>query len=168
VPHRLVGQEVWARGGARTVEVYAGDHQLVATHTRAAGPGERQTLLDHLPPEKVPNLTISRETCQRHAQGIGPATARLVEGLLAHRPEDRLRTAGRLLRLAQRTSPERLEQACARAAAFGAEDYATVKRILDEGLDGEAVPAPAAAPARAYAFVRHAGEFVASLIGGPR
>ena len=133
VPYRLVGQEVWARGGARTVEVYAGDHQLVATHSRAAGPGERQTQLDHLPPEKVPNLTISRETCRRHARGIGPATTRLVEGLLAHRPEDRLRTAGRLLRLAQRTSPERLERACARACAFGAEDYATVKRIPRRG-----------------------------------
>jgi transposase len=168
VPYRLVGQEVWARGGARTVEVYAGDQQLVATHTRAAGPGERQTLLDHLPPAKVPNLTLSRETCRRHAQGIGPATTRVVEGLLAHRPEDRLRTAGRLLRLAQRTSPERLERACARACAFGAEDYATVKRILDEDLDGETPPAVAATPPRAYTFVRHAGEFVASLLGGSR
>ena len=116
----------------------------------------------------MPNLTITRETCRRHAQGIGPATTRIVEGLLAHRPEDRLRTAGRLLRLAQRTSPERLERACARAGAFGAEDYVTVKRILDEELDGATPPVPAATPPRAYAFVRHAGEFVASLLGGAR
>ncbi|GAC1348522.1 MAG: IS21 family transposase [Myxococcales bacterium] len=168
VPYRLVGQEVWARGGARTVEVYTADHQLVATHTRAAAPGERQTCLDHLPPEKVPNLTITRETCRRHAAGVGPATAQLVEGLLAHRPEDRLRTAGRLLRLAQRTSPERLERACARACAFGAEDYPTVKRILDEELDSETPPAPATTPPRASVFVRQAGEFVASLLGGSR
>ncbi len=168
VPYRLVGQEVWARGGARAVEVYTADQQLVATHTRAAAPGERQTRLDHLPPEKVPNLTITREICRRHAQAIGPATTRIVEGLLAHRPEDRLRTAGRLLRLAQRTSPARLERACARAGAFGAADYATVKRILEEDLDGEAPPAPVVALPRAYTFVRHAGEFVASLLGGSR
>jgi transposase len=165
-PYRLVGQEVWVRGGARTVEVYAGDYQLVATHARAVGPGERQTLLDHLPPEKVPNLTITRETCLLQARAIGPATTQVVEGLLAHRPEDRLRTAGRLLRLAQQTSPARLERACARACAFGAEDYPTVKRILREALDGEPPPAAAAPPPRAYAFVRHAGEFVASLFGG--
>ncbi len=168
-PYRLVGQEVWVRGGSRTVEVYTADHQLVATHTRAAAPGERQTCLDHLPPEKVPNLTITRETCRRHAQTVGPATTRIVEGLLAHRPEDRLRTAGRLLRLAQQPSPARLERACARACAFGAEDYPTVKRILHEELEAaEAPPAPAAAAARAYTFVRHAGEFVASLLGGSR
>ena len=168
VPYRLVGQTVWVRGGAHTVEVYTGDHQLVATHTRAVGPGERQTLLDHLPPAKVPNLILTRETCLRQAQAIGPATTQVVEELLAHRPEDRLRTAGRLVRLARDTSPARLERACARACAFGAADYLTIKRILREALDTADLPAPVAAPPRAATFVRHASEFVASLLGGSR
>jgi hypothetical protein len=68
------------------------------------------------------------------------------------------------VRLAQRTSPERLERACARALAFGAADYPTVKRILAGALEG-GDPPPAPAP-RAYTFVRQAGEFVASLLGG--
>jgi hypothetical protein len=167
VPHRLVGQAVWVRGGARTVEVYAGDHQLAATHTRAVA-GERQTQLDHLPPEKLPNLTITRETCLLQAEAIGPATTQVVQTLLAHRPEDRLRSAGRLLRLAQQTSADRLERACARACAFGAEAYLTVKRILREALDAEEPPAPAVASPRAYTFARQASEFVASLLGGLR
>jgi len=134
-PFRLVRQALWVRGGARTVELYTADHQLVATHTRAQHPGERHTHLDHLPPEKVPGLMLTREGCRAQAQGIGPATTALVDALLDERPVDRLRVAGRVLRLAQMCSAPRLERACARAAQFGASDYLTVKRILREGLD---------------------------------
>jgi transposase len=182
VPYRLAGQAVWIRGGARTVELYSERHELVATHDRARAPGERLTHLAHLPPEKVAGLTISRESCQAQAAVIGPATAALVDTLLAHRPEDRLRSAGRLLRLASRTSPAQLEQACARAQAFGAADYSTVKRILaadqefqvlgdatgetgvaPPALVGAASTAPRAS--RPYIFMRQASEFVASLFG---
>jgi transposase len=174
VPYRLVGQAVWVRGGARTVEVYTTEHELVATHDRAQTPGERLTHLAHLPAEKVAGLTLTREHCRQLAAAIGPATAALVEQLLAHRPEDRLRAAGRLVRLAQSATAARLEQACARAQAFGIADYATVKRILAAGLEHEhaLLPAaaagttPAAAPlARAYTFMRQASEFMASLLG---
>ena len=180
-PFRLVGQTRWVRGGARTVELYTADHQLVATHTRAGQPGERQTHLDHLPPEKVPGLMLTREGCRAQAQGIGPATTALVDALLDERPVDRLRGAGRVLRLAQTFSATRLEQACVRATHFGAGDYPTVKRILQEGLDGSPLelvapamaepagvvfaPPATLAPGR-YTFVRHASEFVAGLFGG--
>ena len=171
-PYRLVGQVLWVRGGSRTVELYTTEHQLVATHDRASAPGERQTHLDHLPPEKVAGLTLSRERCRLQAAAIGPATAAVVDGLLDHRPEDRLRAAGRLLQLVQTTSPARLERACARAQAFGVGDYATVKRILQEGLEQQALPlvapAPADSPPRAYTFVRQAGEFMSALLGGAR
>jgi transposase len=170
VPYRLVGEAVWVRGGARTVEVYTAAHELVATHDRAQAPGERLTHLAHLPPEKVTGLTLTREHCRQQAAAIGPATAALVEQLLAHRPEDRLRAAGRLLRLGQQATPARLEHACARAQAFGVADYPTVKRILQAGLEHEPPPAPtptvgAPRPTRAYTFMRQASEFMASLLG---
>ena len=111
------------------------DHELVATHDRAREPGQRQTQLDHLPSGKVAGITLSREGCRQQAAAIGPATTALVEQLLAHRPEDRLRSAGRILRLAAVYSPDRLEQACARAQHFGEADYPTVKRILVAGLE---------------------------------
>lgn len=163
-PFRLVGQELWARGGARIVALYTADHQWLATHDRAA-PGERRTDLADLPPEKVPNLVITRETCLQQARAIGPAATQLVQALLDHRPEDRLRSAGRLVRLALRTSPERLERACARALAFGAEDYPAVKRILGGAWAVADPPPPPAAP-RPFTFVRQASEFVASVFGG--
>ena len=170
VPYRLVGEPVWVRGGARTVEVYTAEHELVATHDRARTPGERLTHLAHLPPEKVVGLTLTRAHCREQAAAIGPATAALVEQLLDHRPEDRLRAAGRLLRLGQQATPARLEHACARAQAFGVADYPTVKRILQAGLESPPLPALAPPvvvpmPARAYTFMRQASEFTASLFG---
>jgi transposase len=176
-PYRLVGQTLWLRAGARTVELYDAQHELVATHDRASAPGERLTHLAHLPPEKVAGLTLTREACRTQAAAIGPATAALVDTLLEHRPEDRLRSAGRLLRLAATTSPARLEQACARALAFGAGDYPSVKRILAVGLEQSeqaGVTQRATAPAvvavattvRPYTFMRQASEFVLSLLAG--
>jgi transposase len=170
-PYRLVGQTVWLRAGARTVELYDAQHELVATHDRASAPGERMTHLAHLPPEKVVGLTLTREACRTQAAAIGPATAALVDMLLDHRPEDRLRSAGRLLRLATQTSPARLEHACARALAFGATDFPSVKRILAAGLEQREQreppePRPRAPTPRPYTFMRQASEFVLSLLAG--
>jgi transposase len=183
-PYRLVGQALWVRAGRRTVELYTAGHEWVATHDRATEPGQRRTLLAHLPPAKVTGVTISRETCREQAAAIGPATAELVGRLLDHRPEDRLRVAGRVLALAERTTAERLERACVRAAAYGEDGYGALKRILEAGLDGAPLPAavsggssgpPAgggealsASRAGGYTFVRQAGEFVASLFGASR
>lgn len=91
VPFRLVGQQVLVRRGARTLEVYDATHQRIATHDRAAQPGDRQTPLVHLPPEKIPNLVLTRADCLHQAPALGPATAAVVQTLLDHRPEDRLR-----------------------------------------------------------------------------
>jgi transposase len=165
VPFRLHGQQVWVRGGTREVQVYTGDYKLVATHSRAQQPGQRMTHLDHLPPHKVPGLTITRDACRLRAAEIGPATQEVVNTLLDHRPEDRLRSAGRLLSLAERFSPERLEAACTRALRFDDPSYRTIKRILEQGLDAEELPTIEPAPP-ALAFVRSAAELVGNLMGG--
>jgi transposase len=177
-PYRLVGQQLWVRGGARTVELYTADHQLVATHARATGPGERKTDPLHLPPEKVPGLVLNRADCQLQAETTGPHVAAIVGRMLAHRPEDRLRMAQRLLHLGDSYGGERLEHACRRAEQYGSGDYPSVKRILELGLDAEADrtaeergsdpeggrPLDSMEGARAYAFVRQAGDFMASLV----
>ena len=173
-PFRLVGQRLWLRAGARTVQLYDPGYQLVATHDRATQPGERKTNLAHLPPTKVPNLVLTRETCQAQAEAIGPATAAIVRALLASRPVDRLRTAGRIVRLTEAYPAARVERACARAEYFGEPDYRTLRRILAEGRETEPLPAapskptdpPAPVSGRSFAFVRQASEFVVSLLGG--
>jgi transposase len=164
-PFRLVGQQVWVRGGARQVQLYTSDYKLVATHSRALQPGQRLTHLDHLPPHKVPGLTITRDGCRLKAAQIGPSTQEAVNRLLEHRPEDRLRTAGRLLGLAETSSPEQLEAACTRALRFDDPAYKTIKHILKQGLEAEDLPSTAPAPP-ALAFVRSAAELVGHLAGG--
>jgi transposase len=164
-PYRLVGQTLWIRGGARTVELFTDDHQVVATHDRASQPGERKTLLAHLPPHKIDGLVSGREACTAQAVSIGPATVEVVQHLLEHRPEDRLHVAQRVLRLAERSGAERLERACVRALHYGTPDYPTLKRILATGLEIAPLQTtePQALP-RNLTFLRHAGEFAAGLL----
>jgi hypothetical protein len=164
-PFRLVGQQLWVRGGTREVQIYTSDYRLVATHPCAQQPGQRLTTVDHLPPEKVPGLILSREGCRLQASETGSATATVVDELLNHRPEDRLRTAGRLLRLGQRLGSERLEAACARALRFDDPTYMTIKRILEQGLDAEELPSVQPAPL-ALTFVRTTAELLGHLVGG--
>jgi hypothetical protein len=165
-PYGWVGQSLWLRAGARTVELYNAAYQRVAIHDRATAPGQRLTRIEHLPPAKVPGLLLSRPHCQAQAAAIGPVTLAVVEALLAHRPEDRLRTAGRLLRLADRFTPQRLEAACARAQAYGDGDYVTVKRILEEDLDQQPVAPPWPTPTAPPMYARAATEFVPVAAGG--
>ncbi len=163
-PFRLVGQQLWVRGGTREVQIYTSDYQLVGTHPRAQRPGQRLTHADHLPPHKLAGLILTRNGCQARAEEIGPATRQVVEGMLDHRPEDRLRTAGRLLGLGAKYGPERLEAACTRALRFDDTAYMTIKRILIQGSDREEMPSTKPAPP-AFTFVRSATELVGNLMG---
>jgi transposase len=165
VPHRLITKPVWVCGGIQQVRIYTFQYELKATHERAQRPGERLTHLDHLPPEKVPGLTLDREECLAEAVEIGPATLQVTQTLLDDPVIDRLPTAGRLLRLRRKFGDERLEAACQRALLFDDPAYKTVKRILTQGLESQPVPVAAVLPP-ATTFVRSAEELVGELAGG--
>jgi len=174
-PFRLVGQRLYVRGGISTVRIYTADHLLVATHDRATEPGQRKTNPDHLPPEKVPGLVTNRDNCRAMADAVGSATRQVVDALLENRPVDKLREVVRLLKLDAIHGADRLEAACRRALAFGDPRYLTVRRILEQHIEADSLPAPLVAPAAApaeppasrpvYQFVRHVGEFAARLVG---
>lgn len=163
-PFRLRDQKLWVRGGAREVRIFTPDYQLVATHARAQHPGQRRTEFSHLPPEKL-MTGYSREQCLQCAGGIGPATLEIVQRLVDHRPENRLRNAARLVRLADHWGARRLELACARALRFEESSYSAVKRILAHNLEAEILPElePYAA---ASIFVRSSSELLGSLMEG--
>lgn len=143
-PHRFIGDQLWVRGTAKTVQIYR-EFELIATHSPAAQPGQRQTVLAHLPPEKVAGLTLTPQACQERAARIGACTAEVIAHLLAERPVDRLRAVHRLLARAEKENPARLERACTRALAFGDVSVRTVHNILKTGVadrpEGE-VPEP--------------------------
>jgi hypothetical protein len=166
-PHRLIGQSLWVCANLKQVRIYDQDYHLVATHERAGQAGSRQTHLDHLPPELVPGLTLSREGSRQQAHLIGPATSRIVEIYLADPVVDRLPTVGRLLRLQEQYGANRLEAACVRALAFGDPNYRTLKEMLQKGLEQAASPAIPASPP-ATTFVRSAEELLGPHLGAAR
>ena len=160
------GDRLWVRGGTQTVTLSTLDHEPVATHDRAQRPGERMTHPDHLPPEKVPGLLMSREGCQTAAADIGPATQQVVAEWLADPVVDRLHAARRLLELRARFDDTRLEAACARALQFGEPVYMTIKRILTGGLEAQTAAIPATLTPPARTFARSAAELLGHLFRG--
>jgi transposase len=162
VPYRLYPGRVWICGGSRQVRIFDAKYHLVATHERAQKPGERCTQLSHLPPHKVPGLIQDRDSLLSEAEGVGPATQQVVQTLLDDPILYRIPTAGRLVRLKNRFSPERLEAACQRALAFDDPSYKTIKRILAQGLETEKKAIPVEIPL-ATTFARSAEELVAAL-----
>jgi transposase len=164
-PFRLIGQRLWVRGGSEQVRLYTATYELVATHERAPQPGIRRTHPDHLPPEKLPAATWSRELCRAMAQEVGSNTTAVVQNWLDDPVVDRHIRVVRLLQLREAVGDARLEAACERARQFDDPTYATIKRILAQGLEGGAPPVPqGAAPART--FVRSASELLGHLFGG--
>jgi transposase len=164
-PERLRGQQVWVRGGLPSVHIYDEDHHLLALHPRARQPGERLTIMAHLPPEKVPGLTTTRESCAAEAAAIGPNTAEVVRRLLAVKPIDRLPMAKRLLKLAKSYGALRLERACTRSLQFDDWSTGTIRRILEKGIDLAALPPLNVALLETPQFARSADELMPGLGG---
>jgi transposase len=160
------GTQLLVRGGAQQVAIFDQHHQWLTTHDRATQPGQRLTQPDHLPPEKVQGLFLDRHHCRAAAADIGPATSQLVSGLLDDPVLNRLRTAGRLLKLRERYGDQRLEAACAKALEYDEPVYATVKRILAGGLESDRLRAQPRLTPPARTFARTAGELLGHLFGG--
>ena len=164
-PYRLVGQKLRVCGGIQQVRIFDQAYRLQATHERAKQAGTRSTHRDHLPPEKVRGLYLSREECLQEAKQIGTATQQVVEYLLSDPVLDRLPTVGRLLKLRQSYGVERLEAGCARALVFDDPSYKTVKGILKKGLE-QTSSLPAAYSGEARIFVRPLSELLGTFLGG--
>ena len=158
-PYVYVGQIVDAHINERMVLLYR-DNELVATHPRCQSPGEWQTRLEHYPEEKAAYLQATPDVCRQRAAVLGPAAQAVVDGLLADRPLNRLRSVQAILRLEEGYGRERLEAACARALHFGDTRYRRIKEILRAGLDREPLAEEVELiPTHAHLFARSGTEF---------
>jgi hypothetical protein len=133
-PFGLIGQTLWLEITPHALRIYR-DHELIAIHPRLFKHGDKSTVNDHLPPDAQAYLMRNPQWCLAQAKGIGPACLALVEILFGNRVLDHLRAAQGVVRLSDQYGRRRLESACARALAFGAPQYRTVKQILSQGLD---------------------------------
>jgi transposase len=157
VPHALIHAQVDVCVSATTVAVFQRGTR-VALHTRSGVPGRHTTVAAHMPHAHRAHLEWSPSRLQRWAATIGPATAALVEAILASRPhpEQGYRSCLGLLRLDKRYGAARVNAACARALAAGARSYRHVDSILRHGLDRQAAQLvlPASRSLGVHAHVR--------------
>jgi transposase len=137
VPYQYVGKTVDVKLGTKTVEIYI-DSNLIKTHTRGVR-GKRVTDWNDYPPEKAAFFQRTPEWYRHKAATIGPATRETIESLLKLHALHYLRQCQGILRLEEKYGKMRLEQACARANAFGDPCYRTVKTILERDLDKQKI-----------------------------
>lgn len=134
VPWRLIGRQVDAREGARTVEIFV-DGAVAKTWVRVER-GKQTDWADY-PPEKVAFFMRTPAWCRRRAGELGPSVVAVIGALFEVNALHWLRAAQGVIGLAERYSPERLDAACARAVAVGDPSYRTIKGILAAGTESD-------------------------------
>lgn len=161
VPYRLVGKVVDVRATAQWVEIlFAG--QRVASHRRSRLARQATTLAEHMASSHRAYAEWTPKRLRDWAQSIGPATAKLVEEIMARRahPEQGFRACLGVLRLRDRYPDERIERACERALAFRAISYKSVEAILRNQLDlGQVLPTPPSSTLPPHRNIRGAGYY---------
>ena len=147
VPYQLLGAQVEVCLTARLVEILH-QGQRVASHLRSFVRGGHTTVLAHMPRHHREYVDWSPARLVRWAQQTGPATAQVVEQILASRPHpvQGYRAGLGVLRLGKQHGPERLEPACARALALRTLSYQSIKSILIHRLEQQPLPTTAAPP----------------------
>jgi transposase len=140
VPYQLVKEQVDVCFTNHTVEVLFKNHR-VASHKRSYKQGSFTTLTEHMPKSHQRYLEWTPSRIIRWAKKNGPKTEKLLTRIMENRPhpEQGFRSSLGIMRLAKHYSPERLEQACARALLIKGYSYNSVKSILKNGLDQQSL-----------------------------
>ena len=133
------GQQVEIGLGSKLVRIYHRG-RLLKLHPRQPRGGRSTDAADY-PTELTAYTLRAPEGIKRDAAEYGPAVAdfaqRLFDGPL---PWAKVRQGHKLIRLGQRYTPERLDDACRRALDVDLIDVRRVERILVRALEEEAVP----------------------------
>jgi transposase len=141
-PYKLIHETLWYRASHRTVELF---HQgkRIASHVRSFQKYGYTTDPAHRPASHRAHLEWTPSRLIRWGQSIGANTSTVIEYVIRTRPhpEQGYRSALGILRLAEKFSPTRLEQACEKALAIQSPGYRTVKTLLEQRM--EAAPLPA-------------------------
>lgn len=136
VPHRLLGRQVEVRIAENTVEIFH-DRSLVAAHQRRWRGPMHSTNPAHLAPNHRFAGPDRAERYRSSARAFGPATAQLIDSIMAARrhPEQGFRTCLGVLRRMRDMPAERVEAASVRALCAGATSYAAIVALLDRQRD---------------------------------
>lgn len=157
VPFALVHEAVEVRATAATVEVFLRGTR-VAAHPRSFVRGAFTTTTEHMPVAHQRHAAWTPARMRAWAATIGPATAALIDAILAERrhPEHGYRSCLGILRLAKKYGDARLEAACDRGLALRVRSYRSLASMLEHGLERTPLPgtAPDAPPGPTHENVR--------------
>lgn len=160
VPFRLIRELVDVRLAGATVEIFH-KSQRVASHARAPNRRGHTTIAEHMPSAHRRHGQWTPQGLIAAAARIGPSTAAFFEAAMADRPhpEQGFRTCLGILSLAKSYGPERLDAACRRGLLIKARSVASIRSILQNGLDRAFLDeAPDHAPLR-HGNIRGQGYF---------
>jgi transposase len=136
VPFRLLREVIEARYTDKTVELF---HKgvRVASHVRSYVPYKHTTLREHMPSSHRRYAEWTPARMLRMAGQIGPATVALFEAIMKTKPhpEQGFRSCLGIIRLVDSYGPQRIEAAAKRGNDIGATNLASIKSILEKGLD---------------------------------
>jgi len=136
VPHVLVGNQLWSRFTASTVEIFHRGERITS-HVRSYQRGVHTTLAEHMPVGHRAHGSWSPQRLLNWGGSVGANTRTVVQTLLnrkAH-PEQAYRACLGLLALAREYGEQRLEAASALAITLQNPTRRSVESILKTGRD---------------------------------
>lgn len=136
VPYALVKSQLDARLGTTTVELFH-KGKRVASHVRSPLKGQHTTVAEHMPQAHREHGQWTPRRLIAWGEDIGPGTGAFICALIEGRahPQQGVRSALGVLRLAKRYGNDRLEAACQRALTIGARSFRSLDSMLKHGLD---------------------------------
>jgi transposase len=142
VPFTFIKKDLYVRYNTRTIEVFYQDNRI-ASHARSYMAYGYTTDPQHMPKAHQHQAQWTPERITSWAKKTGPATAQLIEAVMASRahPQQGFRSCVGIMRLGKAYGNDRLELACKRALHIGAYSYKSVESILKNKLDQHPLPA---------------------------
>jgi len=148
VPHEYIKKKVDVRVTDKVISVYI-NQDRIATHLRLHGrKGQYSTIPEHMPPNHQRFLEWDGDRFRKWAKQIGHNTYLAVEAILASRRVEQQAYRGcmGLLKLADKYSAGRLEEACKKALTYTASpSYKSIQNLIgakkDTSVIGEPEPA---------------------------
>ena len=133
VPHKYIKNKVDVRITDTTIEIFY-QHNRIASHKRLHGrPGQYSTIVEHMPEDHQKFLDWNGDRFRRWAESIGPNTLKAVDAILTSGRIEQQSYRGclGLLKLADKHSAAKLEEACKKALTICSNpSYKSIKNLL--------------------------------------
>ena len=159
VPYEYIKHKVEVRITKSTIEVFYGGNRI-CSHIRLSGhPGQYSTIPEHMPEDHRKYTQWNAGRFLSWAQGIGENTVAVVGAILASRKIEQqgYKACMALLKLADKYSVGRLENACKRALSYTPNpSFKSIQTILATGQDKISEAPPASDTSSEFGFTRGA------------